>query len=119
MRKIENPQVFNQLPVNNELLQKIYKLQLEQKKLLEDNVKHGKIVNGNIKELAKRLNHQEVEIYRQRILDLLTQHGSLKVEQMSEHVSIPDNEIIKTLATLQEENLIMLNINNGEWSLND
>lgn len=119
IRRIENPLMFSNQNLDNEVLQKIYKLQLEQKQLLESNVKHGKIVNSNMKQLKERVNDQQVKLYRERVIDILRNHGSLRVEQISEKTSIDDDDIIKVLSVLQEENIVKLNIQTGRWDLND
>ena len=106
IRRIENVAIFNNSSMDKALLEKIYKIQLETKKLLESNVSHGKVVNGNMKELAKRVNHQQVQLHRERVIDILKNHGSLRVEQISEYTSILDNNIIKVLSILQEENIV-------------
>ncbi|KKN33651.1 hypothetical protein LCGC14_0801440 [marine sediment metagenome] len=114
LRRMENPNIFNP-GINPETLDKIYKLQLEQNILLKANMNHKTTINGNMKELGKRLKGQQVELYKDRIVSILKQQGSLRVEGISDHTDIEVDEIIKVLTVLQELGKVELNMKNGRW----
>ena len=120
IRKIEHPELFTtQIPMNSEELQKIYKTQIEIKKLVTNNVKHGETIQSNMKALRERVNGEQIKLYKQRILDILKQHGKLIPEEIEQYTDIEIDDILKTLAKLQETKKVKLELNTGKWFINE
>ena len=117
INSLENPNMVSSKDfMDSEVLREIMDLK-NKVNGLDKNTKETQLkINGNMKELSKKLENDQITLSKQIVSNILKEHISLEVEEITNlSSSLTENKVILALSYLVKDGLVKLNKTKYTW----